>query len=1127
MPSLRKLAILAFFGSLFTYGVGVFVYITCGLLSFAAGLLFFLPEVHWVPLKRKIPISHGLVGILDYIINDYIRCWYTSLTNETEFPQQLHAAMAQLMAEVSKRAQRIDWIPFMIEGLPNIVIDHLRIHRRSLERYARSSDSAVPTKFFFDEEMETEVQFCREEVCTSREKELDHFRRITDVFLFAIMPEEDYRLLTVRYLLKCNESAFTSPYFIQSLRMSTREDELQVVKERIEIFAVKLRGRDSGGDDVNDLQFSACANRKAEQANTPATPLGQEKRSDEGLTPYYSPYGLDLTNQCGPLFSSLDLCRWSQTCQTYTLTTTPQLKVHYRWIITLSKLCEIIDKFECLRKSSAIIAFHFNVPKAQLQVIDYRFSIAMQCGPLLLEDTMVKAQINSLNFLENVCNSQIAEIKRGIPRKFDQRMNSTGPDSDGLGRTSIDLTFADIMSNDVAVSNFLEFLTSINEQSLLSLYLNCMAYRVNSEELMSSITSIPSTNESEDIFDPNSGWDEMKTTELESTLQQGGEIQEQPEISEEDQEAMGRIREFGVSMCNLVMRILPQIPEETVKRCLKALSTPLDTIDPNVFIDIEEELIRLLSSEQCFGAFKRSPYYARAVEVFKSSPHDVFLESSRRSGANGGEDVQETPSYSSKSASSSPVSSRPESAVSNHPYYDICPPSSTSYFPDSYTVNVLSGNPINDSRKMAREGYVVYTLEVTCLSTITGRRSTWRTYRRYSQFDDLHSLIVEQCGRIQNLKLPAKKSFTSVSAEFIEKRRSELDDYLQILCGIDTTGRYPRLHPILSNFLQSEKWERKKGGSSLMNPFKAVGSAIISVPDTLFDGFSKMINRRQPIDRSDVNSNVHASVSSNSMVSRPSLLGDTSNFTILDQNDSDNIPFRILFMLVDEVFNLQRKTQLFRRGTLAILRNIVQTFFGDIMNRRIVEKAKNLIGAKQMATYAGILRDVLWPNGSQVQTNGGISKSATPENSSVRDEAMKLRTRVLCRAVMFGSVAEELASYLGQETTREGVQRVFDLLQQPCLNRRLVHCLLEAITRLLLADQTAQLNEIYAQDYRIQVVLMLLMSGDQNTSPNDCQAVKSDIHSHINKGDGRLRANLRELIIPRQNTNTPAVSFVL
>lgn len=48
-------------------------------------------------------------------------------------------------------------------------------------------------------------------------------------------------------------------------------------------------------------------------------------------------------------------------------------------------------------------------------------------------------------------------------------------------------------------------------------------------------------------------------------------------------------------------------------------------------------------------------------------------------------------------------------------------------------------------------------------------------------------------------------------------------------------------------------------------------------------------------------------------------------------------------MLVDEVFSLQRKTQLFRRGALTILRNIAQTFFGDIMNRRIVEKVCQIV----------------------------------------------------------------------------------------------------------------------------------------------------------------------------------------
>ncbi|KAM7540156.1 hypothetical protein Aperf_G00000025890 [Anoplocephala perfoliata] len=960
-------------------------------LSYADKFLFFLPEVHWVSLKRKIPVSRGIVQIddkkaglshskvsyaisdcheldivlnqiLDFIINDYVRYWYTSLTNEPEFPQQLHAAMAQLLGELSKRAQRIDWIPFMIEGVPNIVIEHLRIHRRSLERHSEANPADL-IRYFFEEEMEMEKHVCREEVCTSREKELDHFRKVVDVLLFAIMPEEDYRLVTVRYLLKeilvngillptvniladpdfvnqsiinlSNESAFASPYFIQSLRMSTREDELKAVKERIEMFAIKLRGRDSGGDD----------------------------------------------------------------------------------------------------------------------------------------DTLVKAQLNSLNFLANVCNSQMIGIKQGVPRRSDQRVLESA--SVGLSSSTADLTFSDVLGNDIAMSNFLEFLTSINEQALFSLYLNCMAYRVNSEELMNSLSSTSTMNEPTanpdegHVFGSSSGWDDP-ADDLEPA---SGGIQElKQEISPEDYEAMGRIRAFGVSMCNLVMRTLPQIPEDVVKRCLRTLTTPLKSLDPNVFIEVEEQLIRLLSSEQCFGAFKRSPYYARTIEVMRSS--DVS-ESTSNPPPSSVEDVPETASYDSHSASSSPVFSRPASTPSNSSSYSpqgsqtrlSSSSSSAPLFADSYIVSVLSGDPLSDSGKMLRDGYVVYTLEVTCLSNISGRKSTWRTHRRYSQFHDLHSCIVEQCGRIPNLKLPGKKAFSSVSAEFIEKRRTDLDEYLQVLCGIDSSGRYPNLHPILVSFLQPETWERKKdlhpGVSSLMNPLKAMGSAIISVPDTLFDGFSKMINRRQPDDRPDIK----RTASANSMASRSVLAGDsyTSNLAILDQTDSDNIPFRLLFMLVDEVFSLQRRTQLFRRGTLTILRNIMQTFFGDIMNRRIVEKAKSLISAKQMATYAEMLRDVLWPNVSP--TYPAAAKNGNPEEIAIRDDAMKLRTRVLCRAAIFGNIAEELASYLGVETTREGVQRVFDLLQQPCLNRRLVHCLLEGMTRLLLADQATQLNEIYAQDF--------------------------------------------------------------
>ena len=54
---------------------------------------------------------------------------------------------------------------------------------------------------------------------------------------------------------------------------------------------------------------------------------------------------------------------------------------------------------------------------------------------------------------------------------------------------------------------------------------------------------------------------------------------------------------------------------------------------------------------------------------------------------------------------------------------------------------------------MVREGYVVYTLEVVCYDSNSGRRSIWRTYRRYSQFDDLHSGIIEQVGVLNPTKI--------------------------------------------------------------------------------------------------------------------------------------------------------------------------------------------------------------------------------------------------------------------------------------------------------------------------------------------------------------------------------------
>ncbi|VEL14001.1 unnamed protein product [Protopolystoma xenopodis] len=55
-----------------------------------------------------------------------------------------------------------------------------------------------------------------------------------------------------------------------------------------------------------------------------------------------------------------------------------------------------------------------------------------------------------------------------------------------------------------------------------------------------------------------------------------------------------------------------------------------------------------------------------------------------------------------------------------------------------------------------------------------------------------------------------------------------------------------------------------------------------------------------------------------------------------------------------------------------------------------------------------------------------------------------------------------MSQFLGSETTRRGVRRVFGLLQEQCLNRRLVHALLEAGVRQLLPQHQVQLDQLFA-----------------------------------------------------------------
>ena len=78
---------------------------------------------------------------------------------------------------------------------------------------------------------------------------------------------------------------------------------------------------------------------------------------------------------------------------------------------------------------------------------------------------------------------------------------------------------------------------------------------------------------------------------------------------------------------------------------------------------------------------------------------------------------------------------------------------------------------------------------------------------------------------------------------------------------------------------------------------------------------------------------------------------------------SENIPLRIILLMMDEVFDLQERNQWLRRQIVAVLRTLIKAMFGDIANRKIVDYFAQMTSQEKIGSYIDSLKQSLWPDG--------------------------------------------------------------------------------------------------------------------------------------------------------------------
>ncbi|XP_006240084.1 sorting nexin-13 isoform X1 [Rattus norvegicus] len=630
----------------------------------------------------------------------------------------------------------------------------------------------------------------------------------------------------------------------------------------------------------------------------------------------------------------------------------------------------------------------------------------------------IKNQINSLLFVKKVCDSRIQRLQSG------KEINTVKLAANFGKLCTVPLD--SILVDNVALQFFMDYMQQTGGQAHLFFWMTVEGYRVTAQQQL----------------------------EVLSSRQRDGKQQ--------TNQTKGLLRAAAVGIYEqyLSEKASPRVIVDDYLVAKLADTLNHEDPTPEIFDDIQRKVYELmLRDERFYPSFRQNPLYVRMLAEL-----DMLKDPSFRGSDDGdGESFNGSPTGSINLSLDDLSSVTSDDSVQLHAYI-----SDTVYADyDPYAV----AGVCNDHGKT----YALYAITVHRRSLNT--EEMWKTYRRYSDFHDFHMRITEQFENLSSiLKLPGKKTFNNMDRDFLEKRKKDLNAYLQLLLTPEMLKASPALAHCVYDFLENKAYSKGKGDfarkmdtfvNPLRNSMRNVSNAVKSLPDSLAEGVTKMsdnVGRMSERLGQDIKQ---------SFFKVPPLITKTDSdpehcrvSAQLDDNVDDNIPLRVMLLLMDEVFDLKERNQWLRRNIKNLLQQLIRATYGDTINRKIVDHVDWMTSPEQVADSVKRFRDALWPN--------GILAEAAP----CRDKAIRMRTRIAGKTKLFAVMPDELKHIIGAETTRKGILRVFEMFQHNQLNRRMVYVFLEGFLETLFPQYKFRelFNKLHSRSKQMQKYKQKLQS---------------------------------------------------
>ncbi|XP_023248571.1 sorting nexin-13-like [Copidosoma floridanum] len=489
-------------------------------------------------------IDESLQEILDFVLRDYVEPWYSVLTNDEEFTKSVRDTAQKIAINIANRVKGVDWIPYLTTRLVDDAASHMRLYRQTRARLKQVKGNQT-----------YKVSSSSSTSGGTPKKTPTHRRNKSETDVFWYSQSKFY----IPNLTALNEPT-KNVKETETLEKIFFDLEVQMEKNLICRDLVCT-------DEAKELAFLG---EIAEVLLFLLLP----KADFDCLTVRFILRELLVNVIIRPLldlFSDPDYIN-----QTFIWLCTKEATLRSDIFLTVIRTT---DSLEELAATKSIVCKEIAYLRSKDSGHD--------------DDLTVKQQLNSLLYVKKILDSRIISMKEGLDASESDGAGPL-PDWNRLlvpGHKLVNLPLDELLKNNIALSYFIDYMTSVSAEAYLYFYLNIYGWRVSAEQQISDI-ELQKLQNSQTGSSSSSSLSKKKNSDLENLKEAATKIYQQY-LSDKNSSKL-QLDD------NLVKNLVVRIKTESVKE------TWFDELQACCYEKLQNE-------DKFLPAFKRSVSYLRLL----------------------------------------------------------------------------------------------------------------------------------------------------------------------------------------------------------------------------------------------------------------------------------------------------------------------------------------------------------------------------------------------------------------------------------------------------------------------------------------------------------------------------------